>query len=45
MRYSPAMAGNTIQITPVMHVADVAGAVRFFVEMLGFSGLIPRRFS
>ena len=34
------MAGNTLQITPVMHVADVAGAVRFFVELLGFAAPI-----
>ena len=31
------MAGNTIQITPFMHVADVASAVRFFTDVLGFS--------
>jgi hypothetical protein len=31
------MAGNTLQITPFMHVEDVAGAVRFFTEVLGFT--------
>ena len=31
------MAGNTIQITPFMHVADVEAATRFFVEVLGLT--------
>ena len=31
------MTGNTIQITPFMHVADVEAATRFFVEVLGFT--------
>jgi len=35
--YVRAVAGNTIQITPLMHVTDVASAVRFFTEILGFS--------
>lgn len=30
------MTDNTIQITPFLHVGDVAAAVRFFVEVLGF---------
>ena len=34
------MVGNTIQITPVMHVADVSVAVRFFVDVLGFAAPI-----
>jgi catechol 2,3-dioxygenase-like lactoylglutathione lyase family enzyme len=34
--YRRSVAGNTIQITPFMHVADVASAVRFFTEILGF---------
>ena len=34
------MTGNTIRITPFMHVADVAAAVRFFVEVLGFTAPI-----
>jgi catechol 2,3-dioxygenase-like lactoylglutathione lyase family enzyme len=34
------MTGNTIQITPFMHVADVAAAMRFFVDVLGFTAVI-----
>ncbi|MGZ8999087.1 MAG: hypothetical protein ACXW2T_09560 [Allosphingosinicella sp.] len=34
------MTGNTIQITPFMHVADVPSAARFFIEMLGFTAPI-----
>lgn len=34
------MVGNTIQITPVMHVADVGAAVTFFVDVLGFTAPI-----
>lgn len=32
--------GNTLQITPFMHVADVGAAVRFFVGVLGFTVLV-----
>ncbi|MDP9040064.1 MAG: VOC family protein [Acidobacteriota bacterium] len=31
---------NILQITPFMHVADVENAVRFFVEVLGFTAYI-----
>jgi catechol 2,3-dioxygenase-like lactoylglutathione lyase family enzyme len=31
------MGGNTLQITPFMHVADLDAAVRFFVDTLGFA--------
>jgi catechol 2,3-dioxygenase-like lactoylglutathione lyase family enzyme len=31
------MAGNTYQITPFMHVIDVDEAVRFLVDVLGFT--------
>jgi catechol 2,3-dioxygenase-like lactoylglutathione lyase family enzyme len=34
------MTGNTLQITPFMHVADVEAATDFFVDILGFSALI-----
>ncbi len=34
---------NYIRITPFMHVADVDEAVRFFVEVLGFTAWIHRR--
>ncbi len=34
------MAGNTLQITPFMHVADVEPAVRFFVDVLAFTPII-----
>jgi hypothetical protein len=34
------MAGNTYQITPFMQVADLAAALRFFVETLGFEPII-----
>ena len=34
------MVGNTIQITPFMHVADVGAAVSFFVDVLGFTAPI-----
>jgi catechol 2,3-dioxygenase-like lactoylglutathione lyase family enzyme len=34
------MTGNTIQITPFMHVADVEAATRFFVDVLGFTALV-----
>ena len=35
------MSGNTYQITPFMHVADLDEAVSFFTETLGFS--VPHR--
>ena len=31
------MSGNTHQVTPFMHVADLDAAVRFFTETLGFA--------
>ena len=31
------MPGNTLQITPFMHVRDLDAAVRFFTETLGFT--------
>jgi catechol 2,3-dioxygenase-like lactoylglutathione lyase family enzyme len=31
------MTGNTLQITPFMHVREVEVAVRFFAEVLGFT--------
>ena len=31
------MSGNTYQITPFMHVADLDAAVRFFTETLDFT--------
>ncbi len=34
------MSGNTLQITPFMHVADVEAATTFFVEVLGFTAQI-----
>jgi catechol 2,3-dioxygenase-like lactoylglutathione lyase family enzyme len=34
------MSSNIIQITPFMHVNDVAGAVAFFTETLGFDCLV-----
>jgi catechol 2,3-dioxygenase-like lactoylglutathione lyase family enzyme len=34
------MTGNTIQITPFVHVADVGAAVDFFVDVLGFTASI-----
>jgi catechol 2,3-dioxygenase-like lactoylglutathione lyase family enzyme len=34
------MAGNTYQITPFMHVIDVDEAVRFLVDVLGFTALV-----
>lgn len=34
------MTGNTYQITPFMQVADLAAAVRFFVDTLGFETLV-----
>ena len=34
------MTGNTLQITPFMHVRDVPAAVRFFTEVLGFTARI-----
>ena len=34
------MARNVIQITPFMHIDDVARAVAFFTETLGFECLI-----
>jgi catechol 2,3-dioxygenase-like lactoylglutathione lyase family enzyme len=34
--------GNFIRITPFMHVADVAEAVHFFVDVLGFKAWIHR---
>jgi catechol 2,3-dioxygenase-like lactoylglutathione lyase family enzyme len=34
------MSGNTFQITPFMHVADFAGALRFLTETLGFAAII-----
>jgi catechol 2,3-dioxygenase-like lactoylglutathione lyase family enzyme len=35
------VTGNTLQITPFMHVADLDSAVRFFVDTLGFA--VPYR--
>lgn len=32
--------GKIIQITPCIHVQDFEGAVRFFVELLGFTPVI-----
>lgn len=34
------MAGNTYQITPFMHVIDLEEAVRFLVDVLGFTAII-----
>ena len=34
------MTGNTLQITPFMHVADVEAATDFFVDVLGFAAPI-----
>lgn len=34
------MSGNTHQITPFMHVADFAGALRFLTEVIGFTAVI-----
>lgn len=34
------MAGNTLQITPFMHVRDLEGAVRFMEEVLGFRTIL-----
>jgi catechol 2,3-dioxygenase-like lactoylglutathione lyase family enzyme len=34
---------NFIQITPFMHVQDVDEAVRFFVEVLGFTAHVHRQ--
>jgi len=34
------MSGNTYQITPFMHVVDVDEAVRFLVDVLGFTAVI-----
>lgn len=31
------MTGNVLQITPFMHVVDLAAALRFFVDVLGFT--------
>ncbi len=31
------MTANTLQITPFMHVADSDAAMRFFVDVLGFT--------
>lgn len=31
------MADNVLQITPFMHVADIAPALHFFVDVLGFT--------
>ena len=36
-RTEEGMTGNTLQITPFMHVADLDSAVRFFVGTLGFA--------
>lgn len=33
-------SNNTLQITPFMHVKDVAAAVRFLTEVLGFEEII-----
>ena len=41
--YEARMTGNTIQITPFMHVAEVDPAVRFFVDILGFTALVHAR--
>lgn len=34
------MSANTLQITPFMHVKDCEAAVRFFVDVLGFTPLV-----
>lgn len=34
------MTGNTFQITPFMHVIDAQEAVRFLVDVLGFTAVI-----
>jgi catechol 2,3-dioxygenase-like lactoylglutathione lyase family enzyme len=34
------MTGNTLQITPFMHVADLSAATAFFIDVLGFTALI-----
>lgn len=34
------MSDNTYQITPFMQVADLRGAVEFFVETLGFRAIV-----
>lgn len=34
---------NTLQITPFMHVAQIAPAVRFFVDVLGFTAVLQTR--
>jgi catechol 2,3-dioxygenase-like lactoylglutathione lyase family enzyme len=34
------MSGNTYQITPFMHVADFAAALRFLTETLGFAAIV-----
>ncbi len=31
------MADNVLQITPFMHVAEIAPALKFFVDILGFT--------
>lgn len=36
------MSGNTYQITPFMHVLDCDEAVRFFVDILGFTAVIDQ---
>lgn len=37
------MGSNIIQITPFMHIDDVARAVAFFTDILGFECLIQAR--
>lgn len=34
------MTGNTIRITPFMHVAEIDPAVRFFADVLGFTARV-----
>jgi catechol 2,3-dioxygenase-like lactoylglutathione lyase family enzyme len=34
------MTGNILQVTPFMHVPDIAEAVRFFEEVLGFAARV-----
>ena len=36
------MSGNTYQITPFVHVVDSDEAVRFFVDVLGFTAVVQQ---
>ena len=36
------MSGNTYQITPFIHVVDSDEAVRFFVDILGFTAVVQQ---